>query len=1048
MVWISQLGGLPARRGRCWEAINAVKILASTQKLDWSIEAYEEIHKIMAPPRSSAHIGLCRAALLLAWGRRFAENSALGRSMQCIDEAQQCLSTVEEQLGRRCSRQRIELDMANLELQSSALNVPMNLQRWHDISISAQEKLEWGIESTCLTQCAQIAAASRMNEKLYEYAKRLQIIEQDLEQDIQSVLTNRCSLWRAGDRQHTAELLRWFDDHEEHHPLSDFLVEDSKDGDMQRWDIPLSSARMAQLRYLMYSSLGDFERATSNQLIAAKIMNHVPWSRVVEMGLADRYALEWLNPLSFQSATPFEVLSRRIKICYPDTAANDDSDWYRYRELYPTELQNILLPFPFDQLRFEFRVTTLKHWFENDATLDQRSSYYLIGRLYLEHFAHAKLAAQNLQVIENIVTKFSDFVNNLPESSREVQRSLQGNVLLAWQELYDMKLKTSIMNPAQLQNLRISYQRLITQYEGGHLVSNLPTIGSLHGRIAEIDFRLASSEIALQQAMQNLNQALDYYNNFRISFSVLKRLPALEIKASIRQGPVGDHEVLHRALSALMTKWMNQGMPKNIRTCISSIVWDIVQMTKNKALNDALSSGSFVSASDRAAIESNRSSAEFFRTWQNALEALCLATQKEDPKASEIAQAQDTIRIEEQKMLADPLCAKVIALSKGVPPSTNDMSKLFSGNKERVILVDWFTADIPVAVHKLFMVTIEISPEPKPPQIHNLELGIAVKILNWNNKYLGAGNAAANRRSPTAYGELKQLAGLVNPLAEISQPNDILVFCPTTRWNLHRIPLHAIEMIPSRAAAGQQQTDVENLPMLRNLIVYTYSQSLLRLSVAMRQSELSQQNGHAAILSPLASNGSSDEVPSPSSLDISPAGSQTLSVTVSREILRSLSTFSKFLSPSSARGTASLHAESNNLLSTFLTSSSVTKSLTLRTLSQTNFLTFLGHVHPAPAPLDSHLLLYHPLSNIPCPTATGRAAESDPETFLSGRDIISAAQLVPGAHVVLLACGSGVTEAPRVQDEVLGLVPAFFHAGRAVLLRLCGRYRATRRVVG
>jgi hypothetical protein len=77
-----------------------------------------------------------------------------------------------------------------------------------------------------------------MNAQLDEHATRLQIVEQELEQDIQSALTNRCNLWRVGDRQRSVELLRWFDDHEDRHPLSGFLTEDPRDGDVQRWDIP------------------------------------------------------------------------------------------------------------------------------------------------------------------------------------------------------------------------------------------------------------------------------------------------------------------------------------------------------------------------------------------------------------------------------------------------------------------------------------------------------------------------------------------------------------------------------------------------------------------------------------------------------------------------------------------------------------------------------------------------------------------------------------------------------------------------------------------
>lgn len=50
-----------------------------------------------------------------------------------------------------------------------------------------------------------------------------------------------------------------------------------------------------------------------------------------------------------------------------------------------------------------------------------------------------------------------------------------------------------------------------------------------------------------------------------------------------------------------------------------------------------------------------------------------------------------------------------------------------------------------------------------------------------------------------------------------------------------------------------------------------------------------------------------------------------------------------------------------------------------------------------------------------------------------GEKIIAECKLRQGAHVVMLACGSGVTQA-RVPDEASGPVPAFFHsAARSVV---------------
>lgn len=314
--------------------------------------------------------------------------------------------------------------------------------------------------------------------------------------------------------------------------------------------------------------------------------------------------------------------------------------------------------------------------------------------------------------------------------------------------------------------------------------------------------------------------------------------------------------------------------------------------------------------------------------------------------------------------------------------------------------------------------------------MHSPELGIAHKVQAWIARFLQQDDSAENQQQAAPYPELKNLAGLVQPLAAAAKPGDIMVFCLTTTWNLHRIPLHAIELrddpklaadVPQRMApTKERQNDnadgpvnvalpkhkEEKLLMLRNKIFYTYSHSLLRLSILSLENDSNTSAAtewRATVLSPLA----------PSS-NIAPAED----VTVQKE----------------NKGTDKLKRQRDirdrtKSMSAFLRSSylayrQVTETAVVDATKDSDFVFFLDHVHLAPKPLSSHLFLYHPQSNELC-SATG---EHDAETFLSGEKIVADCRLRQGAYVVMLACGSGVTEA-RVPDEALGLVPAFFHAG-------------------
>jgi hypothetical protein len=419
------------------------------------------------------------------------------------------------------------------------------------------------------------------------------------------------------------------------------------------------------------------------------------------------------------------------------------------------------------------------------------------------------------------------------------------------------------------------------------------------------------------------------------------------------------------------------------------------------------------------------------REWQSLLHDLSETKSSKPVDATAVALARKTLEAHEIRMQNYPLCAKVLALSKGQSASAMELKELFRTVSTGVLLVDWFVADIVGQVKdKLYMVILRVAPTLEPPEVHSLELGIAHKVQAWITRFLQQSDSANNRKQAASYQELKNLAGLVQPLAAAAKPGDIMVFCPTTTWNLHRIPLHAIELrddpklaadVPQRVAPIKERQDdktdspvdvappkreEEKLLMLRNKIFYTYSHSLLRLSILSRENDSSTSaatDWRAAVLSPLAP---SSNIAPAKDVTVQKENNGTDNSKRQRDIrdrTKSMSTF---------------------LRSSYLAYREVTGTAVVDATKDSDFVFFLGHVHLAPKPLSSHLLLYHPQSNELC-SATG---EHEAETFLSGEKIIADCRLRQGAHVVMLACGSGVTEA-RVPDEALGLVPAFFHAG-------------------
>ena len=120
----------------------------------------------------------------------------------------------------------------------------------------------------------------------------------------------------------------------------------------------------------------------------------------------------------------------------------------------------------------------------------------------------------------------------------------------------------------------------------------------------------------------------------------------------------------------------------------------------------------------------------------------------------------------------------------------------------------------------------------------------------------------------SAYHDLQELEALVSPLAGLTDPGEILVFCPTNIWNVHRVPLHALELPVASSSAsdqthsanvsstddGPENESIKNILMMRNRIVYTHSPSLLYIASQARQDRgvIGSGDWRASVLSPLS----------------------------------------------------------------------------------------------------------------------------------------------------------------------------------------------------
>jgi CHAT domain-containing protein len=157
-------------------------------------------------------------------------------------------------------------------------------------------------------------------------------------------------------------------------------------------------------------------------------------------------------------------------------------------------------------------------------------------------------------------------------------------------------------------------------------------------------------------------------------------------------------------------------------------------------------------------------------------------------------------------MRQQPALAEVLNLRDGFSFNTQDIRTISSTLTSDVVLVDWVWIlfadawDLAIVTHRNGVISgIRILPIK------------VIDVEKWAQDQLQAHEPLKHRRAAVF---LRKLDALVAPLAELTKPNETLIFCPTKA--LYRLPLHALRI------GGQVAIE-------RNPIVYCQSLSVLHL---------------------------------------------------------------------------------------------------------------------------------------------------------------------------------------------------------------------------
>ncbi|KAK2879400.1 hypothetical protein FQN49_000918 [Arthroderma sp. PD_2] len=309
------------------------------------------------------------------------------------------------------------------------------------------------------------------------------------------------------------------------------------------------------------------------------------------------------------------------------------------------------------------------------------------------------------------------------------------------------------------------------------------------------------------------------------------------------------------------------------------------------------------------------------------------------------------------------------------PDNLAELSLLSARTRSRIVYVDWACAsDDTIVIFAAVAIMNQY-------EVRINTLGISMETVSaWIKSNLHR-HILSNNDLATV--KLKELSGLIKPLANMTSPGDIIILCPT--GPLHQLPLHALEI-------SDNQVLLE-----RNPVVYTASLSTLR---------------HQIVQQIRPQSGSNNESHSPFRAAVLCVYNEGDRRNPTREV-------------SAVRSSTSELAASVHTKVQF--GSQVTVGFYNWYTSDANLIHFHGHAISASRAEDQALVLQEQLSDDQASSSTSPTLDRK-GGHLTVRKLFSDTKFTRNPLVVNIACSSGNQEIMR-GDEPLGLTTAFLYAG-------------------
>ncbi|MCJ1282851.1 hypothetical protein MMC26_002177 [Xylographa opegraphella] len=309
-------------------------------------------------------------------------------------------------------------------------------------------------------------------------------------------------------------------------------------------------------------------------------------------------------------------------------------------------------------------------------------------------------------------------------------------------------------------------------------------------------------------------------------------------------------------------------------------------------------------------------------------------------------------------MRKEELLREFLDLKDGKTLNSFDIDRIAGISDTPFVLVDWF--HVPGVLDDGEFLLL-IKRPGSAATVSTLET-TSQQAAKWVDLYL---DRPSSKLRTKLTGDI---CGLVQPLTNLTQPGELMVFCPTAL--LHRIPLHAIEVNANEYVGWK--------PLIhRNPVLFIHSHSLLR--VCHWNSQMSAEM--MAPLCPLVMNGIPDK-----------AGNEAF-----------------------GHGRDSVKMLAAQLGTLARLNEQATKSKFVELAPNSRLIHVHSHVYWDAADPRAHHINF---SDSDAEAGSGK---------LTTREVF-ALPLSKGCHVSLMACSGGRARVGS-GDEVMGLIPALLHSG-------------------